>query len=91
MVLPAVPLTVELIPHCTSVNRDGWVGSHDVRPLAELGMWQAAALVTAIGSGVEGIYSSPTVRCRQTVEPLAAAAGLPVPRTATSSRSCWRR
>jgi 8-oxo-dGTP diphosphatase len=78
MVLPAVPLTIELIPHCTSVTRDGWAGSHDVRPLAELGMRQAEALVAAIGSGADGIYSSPTVRCRQTVEPLAAAAGLPV-------------
>jgi 8-oxo-dGTP diphosphatase len=78
MVLPAVPLTIELIPHCTSVPRDGWAGSHDVRPLAEWGMRQAEALVAVVGSDVDGIYSSPTVRCRQTVEPLAAAAGLPV-------------
>ena len=78
MVLPATQLTIELIPHCTSVTREGWTGSHDVRPLAELGMRQAEALVAAIGSDVDGIYSSPTVRCRQTVGPLAAAAGLPV-------------
>ena len=78
MALPSGRLVVELIPHCTSVAREGWVGSHDVRPLAELGMRQAAALAAAIGSDVDGIYSSPTTRCRQTVEPLAAAAGLPV-------------
>jgi 8-oxo-dGTP diphosphatase len=78
MVLPAMQLTIELIPHCTSVTREGWVGSHDVRPLAELGMRQAAALAAVIGSDVDGIYSSPTARCRQTVGPLAAAAGLPV-------------
>src|SRR6266576_2777617 len=78
MVLPATRLTVELIPHCTSVAREGWAGSHDARPLAELGMRQAEALVAVIGSGVDGIYSSPAVRCRQTVGPLAAAAGLPV-------------
>jgi 8-oxo-dGTP diphosphatase len=78
MALPAAQLTVELVPHCTSVTRDGWTGSHDVRPLAELGMRQAAALVAAIGTDVDGIYSSPTARCRQTVGPLAAAAGLPV-------------
>jgi broad specificity phosphatase PhoE len=71
-------LTVELIPHCTSVVRDGWIGSHDVRPLAELGTRQAQALVAAIGDNVDGIYSSPTARCRQTVGPLAAAVGLPV-------------
>lgn len=78
MALPAAHLTVELIPHCTSVNRDGWIGSHDVRPLAEVGTRQAAALVAAIGTDVDGIYSSPTARCRQTVGPLAAAVGLPV-------------
>jgi 8-oxo-dGTP diphosphatase len=78
MVLPATQLTVELIPHCTSVAREGWAGSHDVRPLAELGMRQAEALAAGIGSGVDGIYSSPALRCRQTVGPLAAAAGLPV-------------
>jgi 8-oxo-dGTP diphosphatase len=74
----AQALTIELIPHCTSVVRDGWVGSHDVRPLAELGARQAEALVAAIGGNVDGIYSSPTARCRQTVGPLAAALGLPV-------------
>lgn len=79
MTLPgAQALTVELIPHCTSVVRDGWVGSHDVRPLAELGARQAEALVAAIGGNVDGVYSSPTARCRQTVGPLAAAVGLPV-------------
>jgi 8-oxo-dGTP diphosphatase len=78
MALPAAQLTVELVPHCTSATRDGWIGSHDVRPLSELGMRQAAALVAAIGTDVDSIYSSPTVRCRQTVGPLGAAAGLPV-------------
>src|ERR1700741_2140453 len=78
MVLPAMRLTIELIPHCTSVTRDGWAGSHDIRPLAELGMRQAEALVAVIGSDVDGIYSSPAVRCRQPVGPLPAAAGLPV-------------
>jgi phosphohistidine phosphatase SixA len=78
MALPFGRLTVELVPHCTSVTRDGWTGSHDVRPLAELGMRQATALATAIGTDVDGIYSSPTARCQQTVAPLAAAAGLTV-------------
>lgn len=78
MVMPAAQLTIELIPHCTSVAREGWAGSHHVRPLAELGMRQAEALAAVIGSDVDGVYSSPAVRCRQTVGPLAAAAGLPV-------------
>jgi 8-oxo-dGTP diphosphatase len=78
MVLSATQLTIELIPHCTSVTREGWVGNHDVRPLAELGMRQAQALAAVIGPGVDGIYSRPTMRCRQTVGPLAAVVGLPV-------------
>ncbi len=59
MIVPATRLTIELVPHCTSVARDGWAGSHDVRPLAELGMRQAEALVAVIGTSVDGIYSSP--------------------------------
>lgn len=47
MALPAARLTLELVPHCTSVMRDGWTGNHDVRPLAELGLRQAAALAAA--------------------------------------------
>jgi 8-oxo-dGTP diphosphatase len=71
MALPAAQqLTLELVPHCMSVARDGWAGSHDVRPLTEAGMRQAEALVAAIGADVDGIYSSPTARCRQTVGPV---------------------
>ena len=40
-------------------------------------MRQAEALVAAIGGNVDGIYSSPTARCRQTVGPLAVSVGLP--------------
>jgi 8-oxo-dGTP diphosphatase len=71
-------LTVELIPHCESVARAGWTASHDVRPLSDLGHRQAAALVSALGDGIDAIYSSPTARCRQTVGPLAAATGLQI-------------
>jgi broad specificity phosphatase PhoE len=57
MVLPcAQALTVELIQHCTSVVREGWIGSHDVRPLSELGTRQVEALGAAIGGNVDGIY-----------------------------------
>jgi 8-oxo-dGTP diphosphatase len=49
MALPAARLTIELVPHCTSVMRDGWTGSHDVRPLAELGMRPAARCRQTVG------------------------------------------
>jgi broad specificity phosphatase PhoE len=70
--------TLELVPHCASVSPDGWVGDHLIRPLTELGHRQAQSLVTALGTDVDAIYSSPALRCLQTVQPLANVTGLPV-------------
>lgn len=69
---------LELVPHCASVSPDGWDGDHLVRPLTEVGHQQAKALVAALGTNVDAICSSPALRCLQTVQPLASAAGLPV-------------
>ncbi|WP_146103592.1 histidine phosphatase family protein [Nonomuraea solani] len=49
------------------------MGDHDV--LSDLGKRQAGALVAAIRTDVDGVFSSPALRRRQTVEPLARAAG----------------
>jgi 8-oxo-dGTP diphosphatase len=68
-------LTLELIPHCASVPPQGWAGDHLVRPLTELGLQQAQALVEAVGIDVDAIYSSPALRCLQTIGPLARVAG----------------
>ncbi|PZG17646.1 histidine phosphatase family protein [Nonomuraea aridisoli] len=76
--MPIPDLTLELVPHCESVPRQGWEGDHDVRPLSELGRRQAEALVPAVGPQVDAIFSSPARRCRETVEPLARATGLPI-------------
>ncbi|NYH92547.1 histidine phosphatase family protein [Actinopolymorpha rutila] len=70
--------TLELVPHCSSVPREGWSGEHRVRPLSEEGHAQARALVGALGIDVDAIYSSPALRCRQTVSPLADVVGLTV-------------
>lgn len=71
-------LVLELVPHCASVPPEGWDGDHDVRPLSEAGRHQAEALAAALGTGVDGIYSSPALRCLQTVQPLARATGLSI-------------
>ncbi len=72
-------LTLELVPHCASVRPDGWTGDHDVRPLTELGQRQANALAAAMAApGLDGIYSSPALRCLQTIQPLASAVGLTI-------------
>ena len=70
--------TLELVPHCSSVPREGWTGEHRVRPLSEEGHAQARVLVDAFGADVDAVYSSPALRCRQTVSPLAGAVGLAV-------------
>lgn len=69
---------LELVPHCASVPPDGWTADHAVRPLSDLGHQQAEAMVPALGTDMEAIYSSPALRCRQTVQPLADAVGLPI-------------
>ncbi|MET8154507.1 histidine phosphatase family protein [Actinoplanes sp. NPDC049668] len=73
--LDATNITVILVPHCASVSRDGWAGNHDDRPLSSTGNEQAQALARAVGTDIDAIYSSPTLRCRQTVEPMSAASG----------------
>ena len=69
---------LELVPHCASVPPDGWTGDHDVRPLTDIGRRQAKALVPELGRGIAAIYSSPALRCLQTVQPLADAVRLPI-------------
>jgi len=47
--------------------------------LSQRGLLQAASLVgTLAADPVDAVWSSPAIRCRQTVEPLAAARGLAV-------------
>jgi broad specificity phosphatase PhoE len=65
---------VELVRHAKAYRRDQWWGKADrERPLTEQGMTQARRLVgQLLAQGpVTGLYSSPFVRCVQTLEPLA--------------------
>ncbi len=72
-------IIVELVPHLDAVDRALWRGDQDERPLSELGRRQARALVALLSRGpVQGLYSSPALRCMQTLEPVAAFAGLVV-------------
>jgi broad specificity phosphatase PhoE len=68
-----------LIRHAKAGSRRTWRGGDDQRPLSPLGCEQADALVaTFAGLPIEAIVSSPSLRCIQTVEPLARARGLGV-------------
>jgi broad specificity phosphatase PhoE len=68
---------VFLVRHAKAGSRSAWEGSDLARPLSKAGRRQADALVTVLGDrGVTRIVTSPFVRCRETVEPLAAQRGL---------------
>jgi 8-oxo-dGTP diphosphatase len=72
-------MTVLLVRHGEAGKRSRWAGDDRLRPLDDHGRLQAARLAEALTPrGVERVLTSPYIRCRQTVEPLADALGLPV-------------
>jgi 8-oxo-dGTP diphosphatase len=72
-------ITIELVAHMDAGDRRLWTEDQDVRPLSELGRRQAARMAEALANGpIDGLYSSPALRCRQTLEPLAERFGLPI-------------
>jgi broad specificity phosphatase PhoE len=68
-----------LVRHARAGKR-GTAGADDsLRPLDERGRRQAAALAAALsGRPLDRVISSPFVRCIETIEPLARAAGLTI-------------
>ena len=82
--LSMVPASVVyVVRHGKAGRREGWEGPDEERPLTRRGRRQARRLVERFqGLDVERILSSPFVRCVETVEPLAAARGIEVERTA---------
>ena len=73
-------MDVYLIRHAEAVERDPAGGRADQdRPLTDAGRAQALQLATALparGARIERLFVSPTVRTRQTADPLIAAWGL---------------
>ena len=70
---------VLLVRHADAGDRHRWKGRDEERPVSEEGRAQAEALTAALaGWEIGRILSSPYLRCTQTVEPLAAARGVPV-------------
>lgn len=71
-----------VVRHASAGERVGW-DDDSLRPLDARGRVQAEGLVAVIdaqlgGAHVSRVVSSPAVRCRDTVTPLAVAAGLAV-------------
>jgi phosphohistidine phosphatase SixA len=70
---------VYLVRHAHAGSKAEWEGPDHARPLSETGRPQAAGLVARLRHySVHRILSSPTARCRQTVQPLADLLGLAV-------------
>lgn len=89
--LPATLTTVLLVRHGKAGKRAEWVGDDDLRPLSPAGSRQADAVRRlAPLFGVDRVYSAPLVRCRQTVEGVAADLGIPIrDEPALSEREYW--
>jgi 8-oxo-dGTP diphosphatase len=72
-------LRLFLVRHGKAGDRRAWHGSDDLRPLSKAGRRQAKALVELLrDEPLARVVSSPSMRCRQTVEPIAEARRLPV-------------
>jgi 8-oxo-dGTP diphosphatase len=66
-----------LVRHADAGSKHEWVGPDAERPLSPVGWRQANGLVGLLGDfPAARLLTSPALRCRQTVAPLAAAYGL---------------
>lgn len=77
----ASPPTVYLLRHAKAKRRDAWTRPDHLRPLTDAGRRQAERLGRELGAVLAGtdparVLSSPFLRCRQTVEPLAGVLGV---------------
>src|SRR4051812_27359493 len=81
--LAAEPVRV-LVRHADAGLRSAWRGADEWRGLTTIGHQQSRALAGMLADlTVLRILSSPSLRCRQTVVPLALASGLDV-------EPCWQ-
>ena len=68
-----------LVRHAHAGDKHHWQGPDDLRPLSTAGQVEAAGLVVRLEDYPIGrVLSSPTVRCQQTVAPLAQDRHLPI-------------
>ena len=71
--------TLYLVRHGAAGDRRTWTGDDAARPLSGKGELQAQGLAKTLkGRPLEAIFTSPYVRCVQTVRPLAGVTGLEI-------------
>ena len=72
-------MKIHLLRHAKALKRSRWERPDELRPLSGLGRRQALGLVELLaGEPIDRIVSSPHLRCRESVEPLASARKLRV-------------
>ncbi len=70
---------VTIVRHARAGSKRAWSGDDAERPLDDVGAADAAALATRLLAGpVSRLVSSPALRCRQTLQPLADATGVAI-------------
>ena len=73
-------LIIDLIRHMKAKNTAKWTDDDFERPLNKLGRRQAEVHANAMAEGdpIVAVYSSPALRCRETVRPLTERLDLPL-------------
>jgi 8-oxo-dGTP diphosphatase len=80
------------IRHARAGSRSHWEQDDRIRPLSKSGIKQAEALVSVlVPYPISAVFSSPYLRCVQTVEPLARARRLAVTETASLAEGAGLR
>ena len=75
----AATATVLLVRHAEAGERESWPGDDDLRPLSAKGHQQAELLRTLLPLfGARRVYCAPPLRCRQSVDGLAADLDVPI-------------
>ncbi len=70
---------IYLVRHACAGRKEDWPGPDDERPLDAAGHQQAEALARELrGTSIARLLASPTLRCRETLQPLSDAIGLPI-------------
>jgi len=74
-----LPVPVIVLRHAHAKNRNKWPGPDEMRPLATRGHQEAGRLAAVLAAyQPERVVSSDSLRCRQTVQPFAAAADVAI-------------
>jgi len=72
-------MALYLVRHAVAVGRSNWKGADELRPLTGKGRRQSDALIGLVKEAdIRRVLTSPAVRCRETVVPLAEARQLAV-------------